>query len=167
MYYNRKSRKRQLKVLITSNRVLDNNYLKKNKRIAITLNNDGVLKIINLDYKRAIYCNKNLDTTIIEILEEDEIKNYLEFDEHLFEDNSEDIITYHKSIYILQNTKDNIFVSYGNLNDININNNEMKLFCRTEKGSSGSPILNVLTNKIIAIHKGAHNIHNFNSILRI
>ena len=99
-----KSGKRQLNVLFTSHRVLDNNYLKKNKRIAITLNNDRVLKIINLDYKRAIYCNKNLDTTIIEILEEDDIKNYLEFDEQLFEDNSEDIITYHKSIYILQNT---------------------------------------------------------------
>ena len=156
-----KSGKRQLNVLFTSHRVLDNNYLKKNKRIAITLNNDRVLKIINLDYKRAIYCNKNLDTTIIEILEEDDIKNYLEFDEQLFEDNSEDIITYHKSIYILQNTKDNIFVSYGNLNDININNNEMKLFCRTKKGSSGSPILNLGSMKVIGIHKSKSNKYTY------
>ena len=45
-----------------------------------------------------------------------------------------------------------------------INKRIGKLFhlCSTDKGSSGSPILNINNNKLIGIHRGANNIHEFN-----
>ena len=36
------------------------------------------------------------------------------------------------------------------------------IFCSTDNGSSGAPILNSSNNKLIGIHKGASNNHNFN-----
>ena len=42
-------------------------------------------------------------------------------------------------------------MSYGLLSSID--NNEIKHICSTENGSSGSPILNLETNKVIGIHK--------------
>ena len=54
-------------------------------------------------------------------------------------------------------------VSYGTIKDINLLDNfDIRHLCCTEKGSSGSPILNLFTNKIIGIHKGTHNNHNYN-----
>ena len=35
-------------------------------------------------------------------------------------------------------------------------------FAQHDKGSSGSPILNISTNKLIGIHKGTSNNHNYN-----
>ena len=43
-----------------------------------------------------------------------------------------------------------------------MNNNEINHKCCTEKGSSGSPILNLSNNKVIGIHKSHSINHNFN-----
>ena len=44
-------------------------------------------------------------------------------------------------------------VSYGMINDI-IDSKEINHYCRTEEGSSGSPILSLKTFKVIGIHYG-------------
>ena len=69
-----------------------------------------------------------------------------------------------KSIYTLQYpNNEKVSVSYGIIKAIDlVNNHNITHLCSTDKGSSGSPILNLLTNKLIGIHKGANNNHNFN-----
>ena len=62
-------------------------YFEENKEIYLLLNNDNEAKKIDLNIKRVIYYNKNYDTTIIEIKEEDKIKEYLELDDNIFKDN--------------------------------------------------------------------------------
>ena len=54
--------------------------------------------------------------------------------------------------YILCNIQkvDKAAVSYGIINNIDENNIN---YCFTEEDSSGSPIMNLLNNKIIGMHK--------------
>ena len=54
----------------------------------------------------------------------------------------------------------NAAVSYGLLTSID--KYEIKYTCSTENGSSGSPILNLETNKVIGIHKKGSNNFDFN-----
>ena len=51
-------------------------------------------------------------------------------------------------------------VSYGLLTSID--KTEIKHKCSTERGSSGSPILNLKTNKVIGMHKEGSTVFNFN-----
>ena len=43
-----------------------------------------------------------------------------------------------------------------------INEYDIKHFCNTEEGSSGSPILSAITDKIIGIHKAANRRKGYN-----
>ena len=93
--YNNKS----IKVLITNHHVIDYDYIKINKMINITLNDDKEMKMLKIDDNRKIYSNEMYDTTIIEIKNTDNLNyNYLELDEKLFEENSK-IFYEGKSIY--------------------------------------------------------------------
>ena len=69
-----------------------------------------------------------------------------------------------KSIYILHYPNhEKVSVSYGIIHDINKQKNwEAFHLCSTDKGSSGSPILNINNNKLIGIHRGSDNKHGFN-----
>ena len=150
-----------LNVLMTNYHVLDEKYYKDNKEINLLVNDEDKAYEINLLIKRKTYFNKDYDIAIIELKEEDGIKNFLELDENLFKD-KENIFYEDKSLYVLQypNGK-NACVSYGLL--INIEKNDIKHTCSTEKGSSGSPILNLENNKVIGIHKEAGlSTFNFN-----
>ena len=55
-----------MKVLMTDYSIIDEKYLKENKEINITLNEDKETKKIDLNIKRIIYFNKGYDLTIIE-----------------------------------------------------------------------------------------------------
>ena len=147
--------------LITNYHVLNEKYFKENKEINLLLNDDNETKKIDLNIKRRIYYNKEYDTTIIELKEEDNIKEYLELDDNIFKDN-EDLLYEEKSIYILQYPKGvEACVSYGILSKIK--NYDIIHKCSTDSGSSGSPILNLKNNKVIGIHKGSPNYaKNFN-----
>ena len=72
---------------MTCYHVLNEKYFKENKEISILLNDDSEAKKIDLNIKRIIYYNKEYDTTIIELKEEDNIKEYLELDDNIFKDN--------------------------------------------------------------------------------
>ena len=52
-------------VMVTNNHVIDENYIKENKEIQITLYDDKEKKIIKLNDNRKIYTNKQYDITII------------------------------------------------------------------------------------------------------
>ena len=139
-------------VMMTNYHVLDENYLSQNKEIKISLNDDAKRLTIKLNENRRISYNKDYDTTIIEIKpEKDNIKDFMELDDNILEEDSNSF--YNKqSIYIIHYpNSEKAKVSYAIVNRIEDNN--ISHYCCTEKGSSGSPIINLLNNKIIGIHK--------------
>ena len=147
---------KKVPVMITNNHIIGEEDLNNNKKIKISFN-DSIFKDIELDSKRKKYTNKDLDITIIEIKKDIDginANSFLEIDERIYQDGSE-ILFKKKSAYIIQYPKIiGASVSYGLINDINQNNNEIQHFCITDKGSSGSPIILIESNKIIGVHKG-------------
>jgi len=148
-------------VMITNNHVIDEKYIKENKNIKITLNDDNINKTIILNNNRKIYTNIEYDITIIEInSENDKINNFMDLDEKIFNEDSE-ILYNNNSIYIPQYLNgDEAVVSYGIIS--NIEGYDIKHFCCTEKGSSGAPIINLKTKKIIGIHKEGSSHFQYN-----
>ena len=140
-------------VMITNHHVLDEKYLKENKEIKISINDDSTIKTIKLNEKRRIYSNRKYDTTIIEIKrEKDNIKDFMELDDNIFKEDS-NILYNNKSIYIIHyQNGEKAKVSYAIMQNEDEEYNIIH-FCCTERGSSGSPIINLLNNKIIGIHK--------------
>ena len=151
-----------LHFLVTNYHVLDKKYFEENEKIYLLLNDDNIVKEINLKINRKTYFNEDCDISLIEIKENDEIKDFLELDNQIFDD-KEQAIYEGKSIYILHYPKGKkAAVSYGLLKSFNeLKITEFEHRCSTENGSSGSPILNLETNKVIGIHKEGTNC-NFN-----
>ena len=153
---------KKLKVFITNNHIIDEKIINKNEPLRVKLNDGNDFKIINLENKKT-FTNKEYDTTIIEINpEKEDINNFLELDQEIIQISRENP----KSAYILQYPTINYFkqkaaVSYGVIKDIE-EEYKIKHYCCTEIGSSGSPILNLLNNKIVAIHKGYCKINKCN-----
>jgi len=151
---------KMISALITNNHVLDSNYLKENRMLNISINDEALFKKLKIEDDRNIYSNEAFYITIIELKKEDGIVNYLELDDNLLKENSE--IGYQsKTIYnLLYNKEGKACVSYGILKEIPDFN--LIHLCSTEKGSSGSPILNMESNKVIGIHKEGFINFNFN-----
>ena len=143
---------KKIPVLITNNHLIDNNYIKENKWINITLDDDSEGRVIIIDENRKFHCYEEYDTTIIEILPEiDGINDFLKLDEELFDDQIENYYK-KKSIYIIHYPKyKKALVSFSIINDI-LDYNIM-YFCPTETTSSGSPILRISNKKVIGVHK--------------
>ena len=146
----------KIPVLITNFHIIDDKFIQSSNKIKFQKVNDKVPKIINLNKNKKIYSspNENYDIMIIKLDKEDEIEDiqYLEIDDSLLLDKSERVYE-DKSLYILHFPfGDELRVSYGKgstkENDFNIIHK-----CETNKGSSGSPIFNLSTNKVIGIHK--------------
>jgi len=149
---------KELKVLITNHHVINLEM----KKVTISINNDSEIKEIELN-NRIKYTNEEYDITIIEIKEKDNINNYLELDENIMKKGSNKIYI-NNTIYLLQYPEgQKLGVSYGIINKIyedkeyNFNH-----FCNTKEGSSGSPIINIINNKVIGIHKEADKTINYN-----
>ena len=106
-------KKQAIKVFMTSYHFFNEKDFGENKKLNLSLNDEKETKIIDLSIERKTYFNKDYDITLIELKDEDKIKDYLELDDNLLQDNSE-IIYKNKSIYLLhyQNDK-NACVSYG------------------------------------------------------
>ena len=125
--------------LMTNYSIINENYFKENNKMELILNND-IIKI-DLNIKRIIYYNKEYDITLIELKEEDKIKEYIELDN--IDEKYEN-----KSIYILGYLNEDICVSYGILNKID----KYNIICNIDNISLGSPILNLKNNKLIGIN---------------
>ena len=88
-------------VLIANYHLFTQKDLLENKTINISFNNDKVTKSIKITPERKIYKSEKYDVNIIEILEEDHIHKFLDF-------NAEDIDLNKKEIYIPQYSEKNI-----------------------------------------------------------
>ena len=84
---------KNIKIFVTNNHVLNQEFLNTQKNLIIFIEEEK--KEINLEINRYKLTNEELDFTIIEILEEDKINNYLEIDEYIksFKYNEEQIFT--------------------------------------------------------------------------
>ena len=142
-------------VLMTNYHIISDEYLKNNKQVKITINDDKIIDLININEKNKIYSSikDKYDIMIIK-LEKENNYNYLELDDSLFNNNSEQLYE-EKSIYILHYPNgDKMSVSFG-YGIKKENEYYIKHYCNTEQCSSGSPILNLKTNKLIGIHSGS------------
>ena len=102
-------------VLMTNYHIISDEFLKNNKQIKITINNDEHIDLININENCNIYSSikDKYDIMIIKLEEEKNIYQYLELYDNLFKDNSEKLYE-DKSIYILHYPNGNkISVSYG------------------------------------------------------
>ena len=149
------------KLLVTNNHIVDEEELKRNDIIRVTLNDNKIKLNLKIKY---YYTSKEYDTTIIEVNNLDEKVNiiFLEIDDDILDEN---VNIYNKNIYIIQYPKygneQKAAVSYGLLNEMR---NEFNIihYCCTDHGSSGSPILKLSNKKIVGIHKESSITHNFN-----
>ena len=148
-----------LKVLITANHVINDSILKKpDTVIPLDIEEEANTKYLNLN-NRIKYTSEKYDTTIIELKENDEIKNYLQLDEKIMEDIMNNINKNDKykdeTVYIIQYPEGKLSVSYGIIGNMCVSEEYNIIHkCSTNRGSSGSPILNINNNKVIGVHKG-------------
>ena len=163
----------KMKVLLTNNHVINDDYLKNSKTLTVEINEKK--KTIDLFIKRFIYTNDDLfDFTIIEIKECDFIDQFLEVDEGIFSQ------TYvNNDIYIPQFPQKNQYdsLNYKGLDSTKykgklssswgkiIKNDEKYLYhnCNSYEGSSGSPLILIENHKVIGLHKGKGGVKNSNA----
>ena len=151
--------KNKIPVLITNYHVINDTFIENNNKLKVQLGNDKIPKIINLNKNKKIYSSTNseYDVMIIRLDKGVEIEDiqFLEIDDSLLKHDSE--FAYEEdSIYILHYPFGNeIRVSFGR-GLIKDKKNEFDMIhkCKTNLGSSGSPIFDLSTNKVIGIHKG-------------
>jgi len=145
---------KQMRVLITNNHIIDQNFLDKEEELIIYLEEKKKQEkiIIDLNSERFKITNKELDYTIIEILDEDLIDDFFEVDENKMK--NENFIN--ESVFNLQFCKgEYLNVSFGKIIAANKNGPRFFLYdAGTEEGSSGSPIISINGGKIIGLHKG-------------
>ena len=152
----------KIKVLFTCYHVLfddknDNNY--QIVEIFYHIENQGK-KALNLN-NRKTWSDKDLDYMCIEILEEDNIHDYLNIDENIIQDNYPLNELKKKAIYIF-NSK--LEFSIGNL--LLFFNKNIYYDSETKKGWSGAPIFVKNENNVIAIHQGFNYPYNTGILIR-
>ena len=141
--------------LVMNYQMINEKFLKENKILTISLNDNKEKIDIKLDLerlKRKIYFN-NINITIIEVFPEDNINenDFLELDDNLLKEDSEIFYKY-ESIYLLQYKEENIAsVSYGLI--MEGDQYELTIYSDIGTCSLGAPILNMSTNKVIGICK--------------
>ena len=67
-----------------------------------------------------------------------------------------------KSMYMIHYPNGNNCLSFGIIEKVNDDNIDIRHLCPSRDGSSGSPILNYNTFKVVAIHTGRHKTKNIN-----
>ena len=151
--------------LLTNYHVLDPQFIKENKNIKISMNDKSINEEITVAEKDILYYSirDEYDMVIIKINREENYIKYLELDDNLFNENSEKGYN-EESIYILHYPNSSISsVSFGyGIETVKDNEFDISHKCNTEIGSSGGPILNLSTNKVIGIHKAFINRKKFN-----
>ena len=82
---------KSIPVLMTNYHLINDDFLKNNKKIKISINNGNNYDNITINQNSKIYSSKTneYDIMIIKLEEEKDIYHYLDLDEHLFDENSE------------------------------------------------------------------------------
>ena len=133
--------------LMTNEHVITRDMVKLNVIIDLNYNLGKKWIKIKLDEKeRFIKCDKENDTTIVEIIPKDKIK-----DKYFLIPNINNINYKDKEIYIVQYHQ-GIDYSYGSIKICK--NNKLIYNASTKSGSSGSPIFIKDTTTVIGIHRG-------------
>jgi len=154
-----------LPVLITCYHVLGKEDILIGNKIELIFNDGKMIKSLVINKSRKIYTDENdYDITIIEINKNDgfEIHNFLEVDNLIYDNKYEEIYgnEENRTIYLIHYPKGlNTKLSFGTIK--NINNNLIQHISKTDPGSSGCPILNLTTKKVIGVHKGDHKKYKF------
>ena len=155
----------RLPVLITCNHVLDINDINKKKEIILFIDNREIVLKIKEDRKIYTSNKEEYDITIIEIKDDDYIynNNFLEIDNDVYKDDLN--ITYKdKSVYVIHYPLGGeCEYSLDTISSIELDNTNIHHFCATEEGSSGGPLLNLQTFKVMGIHTGEHKSHKYNA----
>ena len=141
---------KNIPVLMTNYHIISDDFLKNNKSFKISINNGEKYDTININENSKIYSSirDKYDIMIIKLKDENNKYNYLDLDEHLFDEDSEDIYK-NKSIYIIHYPNDDkVHVSFG-YGIQKLDEYYIKHLCNTDPCSSGSPILNLKNNKVI------------------
>jgi len=147
-----------LKVLITNNHVLNEDYLQSALKIKLEINNEIVF--LPLDIKRKIWTNKDIDYTIIEILRRDNIENFLIIDENINRKNYQNKEYKNASILLPTFMKNGeIETDKGNITSVQENSHFFIHNCNTDEGSSGGPVILIDNFSVIGMHKG-HLVYN-------
>ena len=146
-------------VLITNYHVIDDKFVESNNSLDVYIN--GKPKFININKNKIIYSSSNNEYDIMIIrLQDGEINNYLKIDDNIFK-NTEQAYR-NVPIYILhypgKHEKAQISFNEEDKKGIEkLDEYSIKHYCTTDNGSSGSPILSAMTNKIIGIHRGGYD----------
>ena len=148
-----------LPVLITSNEIINEDILSNsNETIEINFTSGNHFKNLKLN-ERIKYTSNIYHISIIEIKEEDKINNYLDLDHKILDsiniDKNLDYFEYiYITIYMFQNLRDNVTISYGIINNIYWQDKYKFIHtCFGTEDSYGSPILNA-KNEVIGIYLG-------------
>ena len=149
-----------LKVLMTCYHLL--NDLKKRNKIKLTFES-GKEILLSFDESRIIYKNEENDILFIDLKDKEfNFDNFLLIDKDIYEAKEFYKIYANKPIYIVYYTKENLIqYSIDGRPKFDEKNNIFH-HCSTEKGSSGAPIMNLYNHRVIGIHIGNHNYHNYN-----
>ena len=132
---------KQIFVLITNYQTVNEDYSKNLDYIDVLVNQES----IKVEFNGIYYFEKQLNLSVIEIIENKRIK-ILELDEDIYREESE--MHFNKeSIYIISNNR----VSYSIINSIT--KNELRFNCNLIDNSYCYPIFSLETNKLIGIYK--------------
>ena len=150
---------KNIKIFVTNNHVLNQDSLNIEKNLNIFIQDEK--KVINLNKKRFILTEKDLDFTIIEILNEDNINNFLEIDEFINTKNYEGY-----QVFTMQHPKGGkLQYSHGKILE---RNEKFFLYSLgTSRGSSGAPILLLENLKLIGLHKGEYELDKNKEIVKL
>ena len=135
--------KSNIKFFMTNNHIIDDTFLSTQNEIELEI--DNIITLIDLKIARYKYTNIEFDFTIIEIVKQDNISNFLIVNESNIYDN-EQIFSIH-----YPKGKDLMFSS-GKI--IKKNNDNLIYSISTDSGSSGCPLILLNNLKIIGIHMG-------------
>ena len=153
-----------IQALFTCNHILDSNDIVQGSEITLIFNNN-IIKNIKLLNNKTIYTNEDeYDITIIEINKDDNLNDndMLTVDQNIFNDQ---LYNYYKKrqIYIIHYPKGNeIRYSCDLIKNIDINDIIIEHLCSTDTGSSGAPIIDSETERVIGIHNGYNNVDRIN-----
>ena len=138
-----------IKAFITNNHVINQEFLNNEKKL-ILYNNKDEIKEINLDLNRYKFTDKDLDFTLIEILDADNISNYLEIDEFI------DSVDYNKEKICSLNYPGGSKLKYSHGENIGQKDKYFLYSIGTLSGSSGAPIILINNKKVIGLHKAGY-----------
>ena len=136
---------KNMKLLITNNHILNEAFLKEGNKISymISENENEFFYEIDLEKDRYKLTNNALDFTIIEILNEDNIKNFLKINYEPYAMNDE-IFAYRYAGGV------KLGFSFGKF--LQKENNILKYDIPAKRDSSGAPLLLVKNSKVIGVH---------------